>query len=109
MFERIVLYMDKSVKISMLLEIYQKLLTERQADIADLYYNQNLSLSEIGDEFAISRQAVRKSLVEAEKNLLDLEEKLKLLEKQMKRKEIIEEILKKVDNQEIIDFLKELI
>ena len=65
--------MEKNVKISLLLEIYGKLLTDRQSDIADLYYNQNLSLSEIADEIGITRQAVRKSLIEAEKNLLDLE------------------------------------
>ena len=80
--------MEKSVKISMLLEIYHNMLTERQADIVDLYYNQNLSLSEIGDELEISRQAVRKSLVEAEKNLLSLEEKLKILEKRLSERQI---------------------
>ena len=55
--------MEKNVKISLLLEIYGKLLTDRQSDIADLYYNQNLSLSEIADEIDITRQAVRKSLI----------------------------------------------
>ena len=71
--------MDKNIKISMLLEIYGKILTDRQADTVDLYYNQNLSLSEIADEVNITRQAVRKSLIEAEKNLFEYEEKLKFL------------------------------
>lgn len=85
--------MDKSIKISMLLDIYGKLLTERQSDIADLYYNQNLSLSEIADELEITRQAVRKSLVEAEKNLFDFEEKLGVFSKKVKRDELLDEAL----------------
>lgn len=100
--------MDKSVKISMLLEIYKNMLTDRQVDISDLYYNQNLSLSEIADELGITRQAVRKSLVEAEKNLFLLEEKLNFLEKQMQRDEKIAEILKRVKDENISKLIEEL-
>lgn len=100
--------MEKNVKMSMLLEIYRSLLTEKQADIVDLYYNQNLSLSEIGEEFEISRQAVRKSLVEAEKNLTDFEKKLHLLEKQKKREEKIEEILKNMTDERLAKLVAEL-
>ena len=89
--------MEKSIKISMLLEIYGKLLTERQADTVDLYYNQNLSLSEIADEINVTRQAVRKSLVEAEKNLFEYEKKLNFLEKNIQRKEKIDKILNSME------------
>lgn len=100
--------MDKSVKISMLLEIYRKILTEKQADVIDLYYNQNLSLSEIAEDLNISRQAVRKSIVEAEKNLFMLEEKLEILEKQMKREEKIDKILKKIEDEKLKKLIEEL-
>ena len=100
--------MEKSVKFSMLLEIYGKLLTERQADIVDLYYNQNLSLSEIADDSDVSRQAIRKSLLEAEKNLFDYEEKLGFLEKQVSREGKIEELLKLIDDEKIISLIDEL-
>ena len=100
--------MDKSVKISVLLEIYGKLLTERQADIVDLYYNQNLSLSEIADDSDVSRQAIRKSLIEAEKNLFDYEEKLGFLKKQVFREEKIEKLLKLIDDEKIISLIDEL-
>lgn len=85
--------MDKSIKISMLLDVYGKLLTERQFDIVDLYYNQNLSLSEIADELRVTRQAIRKSLVEAEKNLFVFEEKLGFLSKKARRDELLDEVL----------------
>lgn len=100
--------MDKSVKISMLLEIYKNILTDRQVDIVELYYNQNLSLSEIADELNITRQAVRKSLVEAEKNLFSLEEKLKLLEKKLQKEKIIEEILALISDKKIIKLVEDL-
>ena len=100
--------MEKSVKFSMLLEIYGKVLTEKQADTIDLYYNQNLSLSEIAEEIGITRQAVRKSLIEAEKNLLDYENKLGFFEKQVQRKNKIDKILKIVKDNELIKMIEEL-
>lgn len=100
--------MEKSIKISMLLEIYGKLLTDRQSDITNLYYNQNLSLSEIADEINVTRQAVRKSLVEAERNLLDLEQKLGLLDMQIKRQSKIDEILSLTDDKKIQKLVLEL-
>ena len=103
--------MDKTVRLSMLLDIYGKLLSERQDDVADLYYNQNLSLSEIADELKITRQAVRKSLIEAEKNLSEFEEKLNFLSKKVKRDELLAEALKsELDSKakKIIEKLKQL-
>lgn len=100
--------MDKNIKISMLLEIYGKLLTDKQADTVDLYYNQNLSLSEIADEVNITRQAVRKSLIEAEKNLFEYEKKLKFLEKNIQRKEKIDGILKLIEDEKIAKLIEEL-
>lgn len=100
--------MDKNIKISMLLEIYGKMLTDKQADTVELYYNQNLSLSEIADEVNITRQAVRKSLIEAEKNLFEYEEKLKFLERNIQRKEKIDEILKMIEDEKIARLIEEL-
>lgn len=100
--------MDKSVKISMLLEIYKNMITDRQADIVDLYYNQNLSLSEIGTELEVSRQAVRKSLVEAEKNLNTLEEKLGFLEKKIQLEAKVDNILQKIDDKKLYKLIEGL-
>ncbi len=73
--------MDKKIEISMLLDLYKGLLTEKQAETMDLYYNEDLSLSEIAENIGITRQGVRDSLVKAEKILLDAEEKLGLGER----------------------------
>ena len=97
--------MEKSVKFSMLLEIYGNLLTKKQADTVELYYNQNLSLSEIAEEIGITRQAVRKSLVEAEKNLLDYENKLGIFEKQVQRRNKIDKILTIIKDKKIIKMI----
>ena len=50
--------MDKKVEISILLQIYGKLLTKKQQDVMNLYYNEDLSLSEIAEIYKISRQGV---------------------------------------------------
>ncbi|MBR3888743.1 MAG: DNA-binding protein [Clostridia bacterium] len=86
---------SKSIYISMLLEMYGKLLTERQADIVDLYYNQNLSLAEIGEEFNITKQGVRKGLVEGENKLVDFEEKLGFLKAKERRQSVIRDVIEK--------------
>ena len=87
--------MDKNIKVSMLLEMYGKLLTDKQVDVIDLYYNQNLSLSEIAEELNITRQGVRKSLVDGEKKLLDIEEKLGFMAQKQRREKIIDDIYQK--------------
>ena len=102
------MYMDKSIRMSLLLEVYRNVLTERQADVVDLYYNQNLSLSEIAEDLKVTRQAVRKSIIEAEKNLVTFEEKLNIFEKQTKRQEIIDEILKTVKDKKVVKLIEEL-
>ncbi len=90
--------MEKNIKISLLLEIYANLLTPKQSDLLDLYYNQNLSLSEIADDVGITRQGVRKILVDGEKKLFDYEQKLNILEKKLENQKIIEELIKETED-----------
>ncbi len=70
--------MEKNVEISLLLSFYKNMLTNRQADTVELYYNEDLSLSEVGAELGISRQGVRDNLKRAEAILYDVESKLGL-------------------------------
>ena len=101
--------MDKSIQISMLLELYGKLLTETQADTADLYYNQNLSLGEIAQELNITRQGVRKNLIYAENKLFDFEEKIGFLKQKLENNEIIKEVIEKIDDDVLKDKLSKLL
>lgn len=101
--------MDKSIQISMLLELYGKLLTETQADTADLYYNQNLSLGEIAQELNITRQGVRKNLIYAEKKLFDFEEKIGFLKQKLENNEIIKEVMERIDDDVLKDKLSKLL
>lgn len=73
--------MAKDLKISVLIDFYGNMLTEKQRDVLELYYNEDLSLAEIGNYAGISRQGVRDSIKRGEVVLLELEEKLGLYAK----------------------------
>ena len=61
--------MDKNIKISILCQIYGKLLTEKQYQVLDDYYNNDLSLSEIAENLNITRQAVRDNIKKGDNKL----------------------------------------
>ena len=84
--------MEKNVKISILCEIYGKLLTEKQLEILTDYYNNDLSLSEIAENNHITRQAVSDIIKKGENKLFDLEEKLLIMEKMMKQEKLLQEV-----------------
>lgn len=76
--------MEEKVKISMLWQIYGKLLTEKQYEMIDDYYNNDLSLSELAENHDITRQAVRDNIKKGENKLFELEEKLRYYEKDVR-------------------------
>ena len=71
--------MSKNLEVTMLLDFYGDMLTEKQKDVIDLYYNQDLSLAEIADEVGISRQGVRDSIKRGEAVLFEMEGRLGFL------------------------------
>lgn len=85
--------MAKNLEISYLLDFYGDVLTEKQREVMEQYYNDDLSLAEIADNFGITRQGVRDSIKRGESTILELEEKIgfaaryKALEKQLIRLE----------------------
>ena len=90
--------LENSVKISILLEIYGKLLTPKQFELLDDYYNNDLSLSEIAENENITRQAVRDNLKKGERKLFDCEEKLEIMKKKKMQEEQIAIILSEISS-----------
>lgn len=68
--------MAKDLSVSILLDFYGELLTKKQAEALELYYNQDLSLAEIAEETGVSRQGVRAFIKQGENHLAEFEEKL---------------------------------
>ncbi len=105
--------MEKNVKLSILLQLYGKLLTENQFNILNDYYNNDLSLSEIAENNSITRQAVRDILKKGENKLFEYEEKLELMKKNESLEKSISNIIldiskinEKSTKEEITDILQ---
>ena len=88
--------MEKNVRVSILLDIYGKILTEKQFELLNDYYNNDLSLSEIAENENITRQAVRDNLKKGENKLFEYEEKLEFMKKTLEKEEKIAEILSEI-------------
>ena len=71
----------KDLRIAVLFDFYGEMLTEKQKDVVDLYYNQDLSLAEIAEHEGITRQGVRDNIKRGEAFMLEMEEKLHLAQK----------------------------
>ena len=85
--------MDKKVEVSVLCEFYGKLLTDKQLAILEDYYNMDLSLSEIAENYGITRQAVRDVIKKGENKLFEFEEKLGFMKRVYKQEEKIATVL----------------
>ncbi|MFG6352885.1 MAG: DNA-binding protein [Oscillospiraceae bacterium] len=70
---------NQAYRMAMLFDFYGDLLTERQREFYDLYYNEDLSLSEIAENYGISRQGVRDVIVRAEAAMSEIEEKTHII------------------------------
>ena len=85
--------MDEKIKISILCDLYGKLLTEKQFEFLNDYYNNDLSLSEIAENNDITRQAVRDIIKKGEKKLFEYEEKLLVMKRMLNQEKTIQHIL----------------
>ncbi|MGI6123819.1 MAG: YlxM family DNA-binding protein [Acetivibrionales bacterium] len=81
-------------EITVLLDFYGQLLTERQYEIMDLYINSDLSLGEIAEDLGISRQGVHDSIRKAKQALSGYEKRLGLAERFKEQERNIEKALK---------------
>ena len=92
-YDKGVMKLEKKVKVSLLCQIYGKMLTQKQYEVINDYYNNDLSLSEIAENNHITRQAVRDIIKKGENKLFELEEKLSFMERTLKQEKQLQEIL----------------
>ena len=83
---------NQTFRMTMLFDFYGELLTERQKEFYELYYDEDLSLSEIAENYGISRQGVRDVIVRAEAYMTEIEDKTGLVKRFMQRTPHLERI-----------------
>ncbi|MDK8253408.1 YlxM family DNA-binding protein [Dialister micraerophilus] len=105
--------LEKIVQKGELLDIYGKLLTKRQRECLELYYDENLTLAEIAEHFNISRQAVHDAMRHGEEQLYTYEKELNIVTKRKERQNNVEKLKillsGKTDSriETLLDFLSE--
>jgi len=77
---------------TMLFDFYGEILTDRQKEFYDLYYNEDLSLGEIAENYGITRQGVRDVIMRAEATLTELEDKTGLIKRFHAMREQLEQL-----------------
>jgi len=85
--------LEKTTQMNLLYDFYGMMLTEKQRDMVELYYLDDLSLAEIAEQFEISRQAVHDNLRRASAQLMEYEEKLRLVERHLRRQDVGQQVL----------------
>ena len=70
---------NQAYRMAMLFDFYGDVLTDRQKEFYDLYYNEDLSLGEIAENYGITRQGVRDVIVRGEKYMQEIEDKTGLI------------------------------
>ena len=85
---------NQAYRMALLYDFYGDVLTDRQKEFYDLYYNEDLSLGEIAENYGITRQGVRDVIVRAEATLTELEDKTGLIRRFLAMRGQLEEIQK---------------
>ena len=91
--------LEKSIYINELYDLYGSLLTKKQQEIIELYYCDDLSLSEISEQLEVSRNAVYDCLKKGVKQLENYEKELNLYQRKNELEIYFEEIKSKYKEQ----------
>ena len=95
---------NQTYRMTMLFDFYGEVLTPRQKEFFDLYYNEDLSLSEIAENYGISRQGVRDVIVRAEAIMTDLEDKTGLMKRFMLMQQQVQAILDAAEKIQTVNY-----
>ena len=101
--------LEKMNQINELYDIYKTLLTDKQREYIELYYHEDLSLSEIADEVGVSRNAVHDNIRRTEKLLVGYEEKLGIYEKARKGRMIYDKIKAYTNDATVLELAQQLL
>ena len=89
---------NQAYRMALLYDFYGDMLTDRQKEFYDLYYNEDLSLAEIAENYGITRQGVRDVIVRAEAILTELEDKTGIIKRFHKMQEQFAQMETAVDS-----------
>ena len=95
---------NQTYRMTMLFDFYGELLTERQKEFYELYYDEDLSLSEIAENYGISRQGVRDVIVRAEAIMTDLEDKTGLMKRFLQMQQQVQAILDAAEKIQTVNY-----
>lgn len=103
--------LEDMVRKGRLLDIYGPLLTDRQRRCMEMYFDMDLSLSEIGEELQISRQGAYDMLRRASHSLESYEQRLQLLARSDAVRDKLEEAarLLETDGPAAIEIVKHML
>lgn len=101
--------LEERTQLAVLYDLYGGLLTEKQQNVFDLYYQCDLSLGEIAAEQNISRTAVHDLIKRTEHLLEKYEQKLHLAQRQAERQKILARLgVLAAGNAEMLGLLQQL-
>lgn len=99
---------EQIIKVSQLYDFYSELLSQKQKQYLNDYFFNDLSLTEISENYEISKQAVSNNIKRTIIELEQFEEKLNLIKLNNERLFLLNEIRKLTDNEEILDYIVQL-
>lgn len=103
--------MDLIFRKTLLFDFYGDLLTKKQKEVYQLYQLDDLSLSEIGENFSISRQGIYDTIKRCDKQMEHLEEILGLVDKfviSRERIELIKSMIEEFKDNQNIDIINKI-
>ena len=95
---------NQAYRMAMLFDFYGDILTDRQKEFYDLYYNEDLSLSEIAENAGISRQGVRDVIVRAEAAMQEVEDQTGIIKRFLSRNTHLDAISKAAEERSTLNY-----
>ncbi len=104
--------MEKLVQVARLFDTYGSLLNEKQKDVINCYYNEDLSLNEIAENNNKSKQAISDMIQRSVDKLFEFENELSLIKKKNQLREdlsLLRELIESSNQSEAMDMINEMI